>query len=78
MRNVLMMRIYYLKDNHSLIHIKLHIYILPHAHAHTYAHDVLAKMKPYAIVLLWLGVQAPSAEVHVVLEVPSEVDEGMS
>ena len=30
-----------------------------------------------AIALLWLGVQAPTAEVRVVLEVPPEVDEGM-
>ena len=34
-------------------------------------------MKLHAIVVLWLGVQAPTEEVHVVLEVPPEVDEGM-
>ena len=34
-------------------------------------------MKLYAIALLWLGVQAPTAEVQVVLEAPPEVDEGM-
>ena len=34
-------------------------------------------MKPYAIALLWLGMQAPTKEVCVVLEVPPEVDEGM-
>ena len=31
-------------------------------------------MKPYAIALLWLGVQAPTEEVRVELEVPPEVD----
>ena len=34
-------------------------------------------MKPFAIALSWLGVQAPTEEVHVVLEVPPEVNEGM-
>ena len=40
-------------------------------------HNVLPKMKPYAIALLWLGVQALTEEVHVELEVPPEVDEGI-
>ena len=34
-------------------------------------------MKSYAIALSWLGMQAPTEEVRVVLEVPPEVDEGM-
>ena len=34
-------------------------------------------MKPFAIALSWLGVQAPTEEVRVVLEVSPEVDEGM-
>ena len=38
----------------------------------TSAH-ILPKMKPYAIALSWLGMQAPTKEVRVVLE----VDEGM-
>ena len=33
------------------------------------------EMKLHAIVVLWLGVQAPTEEVHVVLEVPPEVDD---
>ena len=43
----------------------------------TSAHIQSPKMKLHAIVVLWLGVQAPTEEVHVVLEVPPEVDEGM-
>ena len=43
-------------------------------HMHTHAHNALLK----TIVLLWLELeQAPTAEVRVVLEVPSKVDEGM-
>ena len=34
-------------------------------------------LKPHAIALSCLGVQAPTEEVHVVLEVPPEVNEGM-
>ena len=33
-------------------------------------------MNPYAITLSWLGVQTPTADDDVVLEVPSEGDEG--
>ena len=46
---------------------------------HTHARNALPKIIPHAVVLPWLGVQAPTAEVHVVLdsEVPSKVDEGM-
>ena len=40
-------------------------------------HIVLPKMKPFAIALSWLGMQASTEEVRVVLEVPPEVDEGM-
>ena len=59
------MCIYYLQDNYSLYY----------GHMHTHAHNVLPKMKPYAIALSWLGVQAPTAKMHVVLEVPSGMDE---
>ena len=33
-------------------------------------------MNPYAIALSWLGEQTPTADDDVVLEVPSEVNEG--
>ena len=42
----------------------------------TSAH-ILPKMKPFAIALSWLGMQAPAEEVRVVLEAPPEVDEGV-
>ena len=44
---------------------------------HTHIHNGLPKMKSYAIALSWLGMQAPTEEVRVVVEVPPEVDEGM-
>ena len=53
----------------------MHLYTVLWSHAHTCT-QCSSKMKPYAIALSWLGVQAPTAEVHVVLEVPSEMDEG--
>ena len=40
-------------------------------------HNVLPEIKPYAIALSWLGMQAPTEEVRVEPEVPPEVDEGM-
>ena len=59
----LLMNVHYLKYNHSLIKF----------HTPTHTHIVLTKI----LYTIGLGMQAPTAEMPVVLEVPSEVNEGM-